>query len=69
MWMSWRLLFWAAIVSGVTMKARTPSIVVLDLDLQPLHHAGHVLDQRRRAGVGHRLPFLAGLGAEIPVGP
>ena len=40
---------------------------LFDLDLQPLEHARHVLDQRRSACLRDRLPFLAGLGADIPV--
>ena len=42
---------------------------LLDLHLETLEHAGHVLDQRRRAGIRDRLPFLAGLGLDIPVRP
>ena len=35
----------------------------------PFEHAGHVLDQRRRARICNRLPFLAIPGVDIPIRP
>ena len=41
---------------------------LLDLDMQPFHHPGNVLDGPGGAGIGDRLPFIAGLGQHVPVG-
>jgi len=42
---------------------------LLDLDLQPLQHPRHILDQRRCASIRDRFPLLTGLGTDVPIRP
>jgi hypothetical protein len=43
--------------------------MVSGVTIQALEHAGHVLDRSLRAGLGDRLPLLAGLRQQVPVLP